>query len=82
MRNLFIVLVNQFGTSKGVDKIKKKKDKRKLYKDCNKTIKFQCSKFLHPQEVKKLEYGGPTELNKKEASEITNVLGVGVHRSS
>lgn len=40
MRNLFIVLVNEFGTSKGVDKIKQKKDKRKLYKECNKTIKF------------------------------------------
>lgn len=31
---------------------------------------------MHLQEVKKLEYGGPKELNKKEASEITNVLGV------
>ena len=28
MRNLFIVLVNQFGTSKGVDKIKKKRQKK------------------------------------------------------
>lgn len=72
MRNLPIVLVNEFGTSKRVDKIKEKE--RKLYKDYNRAIKFQSSKFLHLQYVKKLEYDAPEESNRKEASEIVNVL--------